>query len=245
MTMRYLDDRTHLQVEIVTKECDLPADERARMQALLAPLGEAVRDFPASELQVQFVHHPRSGVYHARFRLRLPGQTLFAGEQDSYLDSAFQRGMDALLRNVQAYRDNPDERAAGEAARRIALDRNVVAPEDPAAGTLAQAIQDGDYRKFRTALAGYEDWLRTRIGRWVQRFPEAEAQIGTGLLLGDLVEEVYLNAFEQFTGRPTAMSLSEWLDGLVDPSLKALLRHPDEEKENASLARTVREAPLG
>jgi hypothetical protein len=62
-------------------------------------------------------------------------------------------------------------------------------------------------------------------------------------LLGDLVEEVYLNAFERFAERPTDVPLSGWLEGLIDPSLKALLRHPDEEHENASLARTVRQAP--
>jgi len=121
----------------------------------------------------------------------------------------------------------------------------VVAPEDPEAGPLAEAVRRGDYRAFRTALAGYEEWLGKRGGGWGQRYPEAQAQIGRGLLLGDLVEEVYLNAFERFAQRPTDVRLSEWLEDLLDPSLKALLRHPDEESDNASLARTVRQVPLG
>ena len=83
-----------------------------------------------------------------------------------------------------------------------------------------------------------------RVGRWVQRDPHAEAQVGRRLLLGDVVEEVYLNAFERFTQRPTGIRLSDWFESLIDRSLKALLRHPDEEHENASLARTVRETPL-
>jgi hypothetical protein len=39
--------------------------------------------------------------------------------------------------------------------------------------------------------------------------------------------------------------LGEWLDGLIDPSLKMLLREPDEGRQEASFARTLREAPLG
>jgi len=31
---------------------------------------------------------------------------------------------------------------------------------------------------------------------------------------------------------------------LIDPSLKALMDHPEQEQENASLARTLRETPL-
>jgi hypothetical protein len=121
----------------------------------------------------------------------------------------------------------------------------VVAPEDPDAGPLGEAVRAGDYRPFRLALAGYEEWLRNRVGRWVQRFPEAEARVGRRLRIGDLVEQVYLNAFESFLERPTDLRLSDWLERLIDPSLKALLRHPDEEGENASLARTLRELPLG
>jgi hypothetical protein len=38
--------------------------------------------------------------------------------------------------------------------------------------------------------------------------------------------------------------LSQWLESLIDPSLKALLQHPERESENAALARTLREKPL-
>lgn len=44
--------------------------------------------------------------------------------------------------------------------------------------------------------------------------------------------------------RPFEVPLHQWLDDLIDPSLKALLRHPEEERENASFARTLRETPL-
>jgi ribosome-associated translation inhibitor RaiA len=239
--MRFVDDRNHLRIEIDTKDCSIPEDERARMQTMLAPLGEVVHDFPASELWINVVNHPATQAYHIAFKMKVPGLTLFTSERDPYLDSALERGLRKLVRKVEDYKERPDRRAEELAQQRTALEREVMAPQDPQTGPLAAAVRQGDYRAFRTALATYEEWLRKRVGRWVQRYPQAQAQVGDGLLLGDLVEEVYLNAFERFAGRPTDVRLSQWLDGLIDPSLRALLRHPDEERQNASMARTVRE----
>src|SRR5436190_21051882 len=123
--MQYSDDRHHLRIAIDTRACDIPADERTRMQTLLAPLGEAVQDFPASELGIKVIYHPHSQLYHVEFDLHLPGQTLFTGEEDSYLDTAFQRGLRKLLRKAEAYKEHPDRRAVEVAGQRAALDRGV------------------------------------------------------------------------------------------------------------------------
>ena len=242
--MHYTDERHHLRVDFRTQGCNLPGDELARMERGLELLGEAVAVFPESHLIVSFIYHPRSKVYHVEGRLELPGKTLFAGDYGDDYRLAFDRLVAKLGAKVGEYRDNPDRRAEEVARQRAALDRDVVAPEGPDAGPLGRAVQDGDYRAFRRLLSGYEEWLRDRIGRWVQRYPEAEAQVGDELRLGDLLEEVYLNAFEQYPQWPTAVPFHEWLDGLIDPSLKEFLRHPDEERENAGMARTLRDAPL-
>jgi len=242
--MRYPDEQTHLQTDIQVKGCEVPPDERARMQTLLTELGVTVAEFPTANLAINIVFHPHSGMYHAEFKLKLPGQTLTTAEDNAYLDSVFQSCLRKMIRKTEVYREQPDRQAEEAAQRRLALERGVMAPEDRDTGRLAEAVRDGDYRAFRNALVGYEDWVRNRVGRWVQRYPEAEAQVGDGLLIGDLVEEVYLNAFERFLHRSTSIRFSEWLDSLVDPSLKAMLRHPEQEKENASMARTLREVEL-
>jgi len=133
---------------------------------------------------------------------------------------------------------NPKRTGSRPAAAEIVKNRS--RPDDQN-GVLTRAANAGDYRTFRTALAGYEEWLRKRVGRWIQRYPEAEARIGRGLAIGDVLEAVYLNAFEQFSRRPKAVPFHEWLDELIDPSLKAHLKHPDEERASASFARTVRQ----
>jgi hypothetical protein len=242
--MQASDKRDPFRVDITSNGCQVPADERTRLQTLLEPVRDAARDFPAADLGVHVVYHPQSTAYHAEFKLKLPGRTLVTGDGDPYLDTALQRGVRKLVRKVESYRQNPDRVAVEQAERQAARDRDVMAPESPAdTGPLAEAVQAGDYAAFRTALGGYEEWLRKRAGRWIQRYPQAQAQVGKGLLIGDLVEEVYLNAFERFPQWPTEVPLSAWLDGLLDPSLRALLRHPDEEHENASMARTAREVP--
>lgn len=239
--MRWTADR--LSVEVSSKGCDIPSDERARIQPAIAALGGAVRDFADPTLGVNVVYHPRSRVYHVESELKLPGRSLSAGLEDSDLGTALRRCLARLTWKAEAYAEYPERGTAAE--RLSASDLDIIAPEDPAAGPLAAAALEGDYRTFRTALAGYEEWLRTRVGRLVQRHPEAQAQVGTGLLLGDVVEEVYLDAFERFTRRPTEVPLGVWLEGLIEPAIRALMRHPEEERAAASFARTVRQAPLG
>ena len=102
------------------------------------------------------------------------------------------------------------------------------------------AVSDGDYAAFRTATFAYEEPLRKRAGRWVERYPEAEARIGRRLEMADIVEEVFLNAFERYDRRPKGVRFGEWLEGLIDPAVRELLAHPDQELENIALARAAR-----
>src|SRR5437773_1660477 len=105
--MQYSDDRHHLRVTVSTLDCDIPPDERARLQTLLTPLEEAVSDFPGSDLAIKVIFHPHSRAYHVEFKLQVPGQTLFGGEEDSYLDSALARGLRKLLRKLEVSKDRP------------------------------------------------------------------------------------------------------------------------------------------
>jgi hypothetical protein len=193
--MQYFDDRYQLHVEILTKDCELPTDERERLQKLLEPLGDAVRSFGGSRFVMKCVHHPKSVMYHVAAKVQLPGQTIFSGDRDAYLDSALQRCLRKLVRGVQDYQEHPDRRAVVLAHKKANLDRGVVIAEDRDVGPLAEAVRAGDYRAFRNGLIDYEDFLRLRVGRWVQRYPKAEARVGDGIKIGDMVEEVYLDAF--------------------------------------------------
>jgi len=243
--MHYTDNFTHLHVEISGKGYDIPKDELTRMERSLAPLHDAVRDFPSSDLRLTVIHHSQKDAYHVEARLKLPGKTLFSSEEDAYLDSAFQRCVAHLRAEVESYARQPDRQAVAATDRRRDLSREIVMPQDPDTGPLARAVTAGDYHAFRTGLSGYEEWLRGRVGRWIQRYPEAEDQLRRSeAFIGDVLEQVYLHAFEQFTARPTDIRLSEWLDKLIDPALKDVLRDPAVTSQEASLARTVRARAL-
>jgi len=83
--------------------------------------------------------------------------------------------------------------------------------------------------------------VRKRAGRWIERYPDFEARLGAAFTLEDLVEEVFLNAFEHFDRWPEELRLGEWLEGLIDPSVKALLKDPEAERTNLDAVRTYRE----
>lgn len=244
MNVQYTDDVNHLQVEIRSRNCEVPADERARMQQRLSDIGDRVRDLPIAQLSITLIAHPRSQDYHCEAKLKLPGRTLLTGERSDYLDCAFQGCVDRLTGEIDAYLAHPDEAAIRQAGQRVALDNDIALPEDSDAGPIGRAVQAGDYRAFRNAMAAYEEWLRKRVGRWVQRFPDAEERVGRDILIGDLIEEVYLRAFERYGRRPMDVRLSEWLDKLIDPALQEAVRKPDDTHEEASLARTVRQMGL-
>lgn len=238
--MRHTDHRGHLEVDLETKECTLPPDELARMQEPLDQIARTVGNLPA-RLEMTIVYHPRTARYHVDAGLRLPRRTLFTGDWDSYLDTALTRSMHKLIHKAEAYQEEPDREQDALAERIDEMNRDIMAPEDPAVGELAAASEAGDYARFRHLLGDYEQWIRLRVGRWLQRYPEANAELGGRLSIGDLVEEMFLNAFEHYSERPTIKPLHEWIDDLLDPSLRALWDDPEEERESISHARTVRE----
>jgi hypothetical protein len=240
--MRHSEQRGVLHIELETKECNLPFDELTRLQQPLDSVAEKVGNLP-SDLKVSVVHHPLSDRFHVSADLRLPRRSIFTGDWDPYLDTAAQRCLRKLIRKIEAYHHEPD-REGDHIAKQVKESRQqVVAPQDPDTGTLGEAAREQDYARFRQLLAGHDDWLRLRIGRWLQRYPAINAQVGERIAIGDLVEEVFLNAFEGYGKRTKHQPLSDWLDELIDPSLRALWQNGEEEAENISFVRSLREAP--
>jgi hypothetical protein len=104
-----------------------------------------------------------------------------------------------------------------------------------------EAVSAGDYAQFRKLMFAYEEPLRKRIGRWIERYPEVAAQLREQVGLADIVEEVFLTAFDEYDDRPQAVPFSEWLENLIDPSVKLVSTASDEELDNISFARTLME----
>ena len=235
--MTYRDRSYDLEVQYQTRGFDLPEAIKARFDEDLDRLATILRRGPAAHLHVDLVHHARTGDYHVKTSLRVDrALRFFTGDRDILPGPAFKRCVHKLIRKVE------DFRRRAEGLHPKAKDRapHVEAAVEPAWDELELSVTDGDYVRFRRALEVYEDSLGKRIGREVERFPTAAAALGDEILISEIVEEVFLNAFDRFTDQSRDhLPMGQWLEAWIAPSIRSLLEDPDTEKENIAFARTL------
>jgi ribosome-associated translation inhibitor RaiA len=235
------ETNSNLRIDLDTKQCELSADEIQRFERGLAPLRKPVANFPVCDLHITVSRRPRSSTFHVKTALVLTGRTLVPAEVDRLIYPAFERCVRRLVQRVETYKSSLDSETKRQ-RQQEGTEYEIVPTQAPNPEAIEQAIQDQDYVDFRRETLVYEEPVRKRIGRWIERYPDLEDQLGERIQVADLVEEVFLNAFENFEKRPNELRFSEWLEHLIDPSVKALLEHPDEELENIQMARTLRAA---
>lgn len=235
-----IENNPLLRIELVTQGCELSAGEISVMQADLHTLRKLIENFPRSFLQIAVIKHPRTQTYHVKTSLTLCQTTLFTGERDVASHAAFERCIHKLIRKIEAHKS----RMAGkfEWNKAASGSPSAVHPTDGLDSTdLDYAVAQDDYVAFRRAVDVFEDGLSKRIGRWVNRYPEMEQKLGGAITISDIVEEVFLIAYENFLQRPHDVPPGTWLEGFIDPAVQALLNTPDEEYANISFSRAVLE----
>ncbi len=238
--MAYSDQADKLRIELDTKHCTLSGDEIQDLERALDPLRKPIEKFPVAALYVTIEFYERSNDYRVKTALRLPGTSLVTGDLDKAYLPAFERCVRKLLHKVLAHEG---QLGGDEARAKLAKGtRQDAAPDLPVEDIeeVRRAVEQNDYATFRDRLLMYEEPLRKRIGRWIQRYPLLNAQLGERFSLADAVEEVFLNAFERFDDWPQAVPLSTWLEHLIDPSLKILSTDTIKELEAISFARSLR-----
>jgi ribosome-associated translation inhibitor RaiA len=240
--MQSAEANERLHIEIDNRHCRLSQDDLAKMRDNLESLVRMVGHFPRPELRIYLQHTPRNDKYLAKTTLILPGQTLVASEHGPTAHAAYEDCVRVLMDQLKAYKDQlgqvPDRQKIVEGTH------NQLEPTiDPDQGALDAAVAAGDYAAFRAALQGYEEPLRDRVGRWLERYAATDGQAGRRFTIADVVEDVFLAAFEDYEHRGKQVRFGDWLDGLIDPAIKALTRHPDEELENVRMVRTLQGVP--
>jgi ribosome-associated translation inhibitor RaiA len=241
--MKNPEPKDKLRILFDSHQCDLSGPETQRMRASIGSLESQIEDFPVSDLRVLVEYNGRSNDYSVKTSLILPGETLVVSEHEPLPGTAFDRCIDRLIENVQAYKERMGNKE--EYTKQEKGTHQEVAPStDPDPAELDAAIRERDYTAFRTASFGYEEAVRNRVGRWIERYPDVDARIGHGLEIADIVEEVFLNAFEAYDKRPQDIRFGDWLESLIDPSVKTL-QTKDDELENVRLAQAARSAELG
>ncbi len=237
-------DGSRLNVQFDAHEFALPEAERARMTNGLEALGRHAAAFPVADLHVYLEYNRHSRHYAVKLTLILPGTTLSVREDMEQIHPAFDKALAVLHDRLTAYK----AQMGGEPQRQHAekgTAHTVEAAGGLDAGALTAAAEAGDYAAFRVAALPYEEALRKKAGRWVERYPEVNGRIGRGLEINDVVEGVFLAAFERFDSRPADLRFGDWLDGLIDEEVRELRDRPDKELENIGLARSAVEAQGG
>jgi ribosome-associated translation inhibitor RaiA len=230
--------RHKLQVHFDTHECQVSRDVLAGMADDLDSLARQVGHFPQADVRVLIEWNGRNNEYVVKLTLLLPGETLVTSDHDPVLHAAFARALASLEDAVRGYEERLDGRA--ERRKQQATGLPEVAPAAPIdLAAIDAAAAAGDYPAFRAAVAPFEEWLRLRVGRWVERYPAVEARIGRGLEVADVTEGVFLAAFEGHAHRPEEVRYREWLESLIDPAIRAIEHDPEGELENINMARAA------
>lgn len=241
--MRYYEKAFNLRIDLDTKEFELSEAELEKLQRGIDPIRKPVATMPVSDLYITIFHHPRSGRYVVKTSLVLPGDTLFSREEGTDYHPAFERCIASLLRNLVAYKDrleDVDEQSKlGQGTHHRILPTFI-----PDLTSIKEAVRDGDYHAFRVATFEYEEALTQCVGRWFFRYPDLEAEVGSRIMIDDVVEAVFLDAFERYESKPHEVGLGQWLESLVDGTTKRFLSRPSEELEDVARARTLMGMPL-
>jgi len=238
--MKYSDQSYNVRIDLDTENCELGADQIAHLESALSPLREPVRNFPTVDLYITIQYKPPSHDYRVKAVLQLPGRGLATGDLDEDLYPAFRRCVRKLVHKVTAYKQRLGD-AEAIAKHEKGTRHGVVAQQQIDPQSLDEAARQANYARFRELIDPFEEPLRKRIGRWIQRYPKVEAQLGQRFDLADLVEEVFLNAFERFPDHPREVPFGDWLEHLIDPSVKLLSEATDDELQNVSFARSAAE----
>jgi hypothetical protein len=235
--MTYRDESYDLEVHYEARGFSLSEDVKQRFDEDLDRLATILKRGPSAHLHAHITRHARTGDYHVKTSLRIGrGPSFFTGDRDVLPSPAFKRCVHKLISKVEDFR----RKTEGVHPKVADVAPRVAASVEPAWDELAQAVEDGDYARFRAALAVYEDSLEKRVGREVERFPTAAKALGDRILISQIVEEVMLNAFDRFAAEAHKdVTLSQWLESLIAPSIRALLEDPDTAEENVAFAMTL------
>ena len=233
--------RDQLVVQYQTRDFVLSDAEKDAYEEDLVLLARIVEPFPAAHLHVEVAHRPRSNRFEVRTQLLLANNLNFVVAEDDELHrTAFKRCVRRLIEDVEAYKDR---RSAREPQDRTEVPtREVRATVEPDVAAMQAAVARGEYKAFHAAISIYRESLRGRIGRRIEMFPDAAARLDVDFSIGDIVEDVFLTAYERFDQRQTSgESLGEWLEKMIDDSIRSLAEDPDR-RRNISWVRAALKA---
>jgi ribosome-associated translation inhibitor RaiA len=238
--MPFRDELYDMPIEMDSGNVTISPGEQEKMDHDLNTLRKLIANFPSPQLKLEISSQTPS-IVRVGACLRLAGRTLFTAGEANTLHAAWDWAVRRLIDKVLAYKEKlgrvPERQHEADGTL-----HEIVPSMPPNSEVIERAVRQLDYRAFRSAMNVYEDALEKRVGRWIERYPAIEARIGDELLISEIAEEVFLNAFDRYERRPGSLRLGQWLENLIDPSIQTLVRDGGAEKENLSFIQSARDA---
>ena len=228
------------RMDIDAEGFELTDRERSVIDAEIGKLLPLIEDFPTQILHVNLKYNGNSEEYEVRLALVLPKQTFATGGVDQAWHPVMETAITKMMRRVEHYKQDLSHVTE---RRHHALDTDhAVEPSWQIDGDkVREAVESDNYAAFRECMLPLEGTLRDRIGRWVERYPRVEAMIGEKIFIADIMEEVFLMAFDRFDHWTDGLTFGAWCETLVDPAVKAIANDPTGELEKISFLRSWQE----
>jgi len=216
------------------------ASETQTIAAEVERIRPLVEEFPTQILHINLEYNSNSKEYEVKLALVLSGQTFATGDVSKAWEPSLEKSVQKMIRRIEHYKATMS--GEPEQARITAGTTMEVEPNRRMDGKqVVTAVESGNYTEFRKAMYPIEESLRNRVGRWIQRYPQIQAKIGTRFTIADIVEETFMLAFDRYEDWRPEMFFGQWIETLIDPAMKAIARDPEGELVAISFQHTWNE----
>lgn len=223
--MRYTRHQNRFRLNLDLQATELHGDDLAELEQILLPLEQWASGAPA-ELMMSIAPDEKDGGFQVKASLIVNGETLYVAEQTDGINEAVSRCVEQLGEQLRSQSASSDQTPHHQR-------------KPLAADALQTAVRAGDYSAFRKAVSVYEEPIRKKIELWAAEHPEILAQVGGHQPPADVLEEVFVRAFEHYE-RISHRHPGHWLDESFNAVVESLLHHAGTGKRNIGSTQTDR-----
>ena len=226
-----------LDADLDAENMTLSETEVSAIETEVDRLRPLVAEFPTKVLHVNLKYNDNSEDYEVRLALVLPGQTFATGGVTQSWHLGLETAVTKLIRRIKHYKE--DLEGITDRRHHAQDTDHAVEPTQQIDGNaVTEAVGSGNYGQYRRLMFPFESALRMRIGRWVERYPQVNQMIGDRIAIADIMEEVFMLAFDRHDQWTPGLMYGPWLETLVDPAVEAIANDPEGELQAIGFQRS-------
>lgn len=205
---------------------------------LIAGLARHLADFPSESiwLHITVEHQPLRSLYEVTLVLNLPGKTIATKEEGHDARATLHDAFFELERQIEKYKSS----LRGESSWKRLARRETIHQEK----SMTALSEDREQALGRDIILGYLHTLYNFTRRELASHLAAGDLMPGELTIEDVIDAVVLRAAQEFSQRPSSLSLDRWLMKLTLEHLERELKRLEQERaETVHLEEDVPETP--